>query len=73
MSVAVAAAPLSVLTPASVEEDGAWLVELRSIVEAEPLWPLNARRAIRRVVEAVVLEGCPPWQTTQAAALLQRL
>jgi hypothetical protein len=73
-SVAIGAALLGVFTtPACVEQDEAWLVELRSVVEAKPVLPLGARLALRRVVEAVVLEGCSPWQAAQAAALLRRL
>ena len=59
--------------PASVEVDDQWLAELRSVIESKQALPFNARCAIRRVVQALVLEGCSPWEAAQAEALLLRL
>jgi hypothetical protein len=57
---------------ASVEENDPWLGELRNIIEAKLALPLNARCAVGRVVQTLILEGCSPWQAAQAESLVLR-
>ena len=69
--VVVVAAPPSLLTmPASLEVEDPWLAELRSIIDSRDALSFGARCAVRRVVQAIVLEDCSPRESAQAEGLL---
>jgi hypothetical protein len=68
--VVVSAAPLAISWSASVEADEPWLAELQSIVESRDAFSPDARRAVRRVVRAILLEGCSLRDAAQAERLL---
>jgi hypothetical protein len=71
--VAVAAAPHDVLDALPEEPDSPWVVELRELAEKGSELPAAARDAIRRVVEAIVHDGCSVWDAACAMKLLERL
>jgi hypothetical protein len=50
--------------------DEPWLAELRSIVESREAFSPDARRAVRRVVRAILLEGCSLRDAARAERLL---
>jgi len=56
--------------PTSLEVEDPWLAELQSIIDSRDALSFGARRAIRRVVQAIVLEDCSPHESAQAGELL---